>query len=182
MRIFLGVSIVFWLMTSCQSEKKFETKTVLFSGFSMEIPAFLKKTDQLHEEASLQYQNLVREYYTVVIEEPIEEFQAMVDIEPYFNENYTADLDGYTKLVLENMLDYIEVIDQSKLDKTPVNGLSAIRFEISGKIDGADVYYHVAYIRGKRNFYQVVSWTLLSNKDAYAKSMRNIVESFKEKE
>ncbi|MFN3640186.1 MAG: hypothetical protein ACK4UK_04645 [Flavobacterium sp.] len=181
MRISIIVSILFFIVLGCQSEKKYDVKTVAASNFSIEIPAFLNKTNILHEEATLQYQNLIREYYTVVIEEPIDEFQAIVDIEPYFNENYTPDLDGYTKLIMGNILDNIEVKEQSEIHTIEINGLPCRKFEISGKVDGMDIYYNIAYLQGKTKFYQVVNWTLLGNKKDYATSMHQIIASFKEK-
>lgn len=181
MRISIIASFLFYIVLGCQSEKKYETKTVAASGFSLEIPAFLNKTNMLHEEATLQYQNLIREYYTVVIEEPIDEFQAIVDIEPHFNENYTPDLDGYTKLIMESILMNVETKEQSEILKTEINGLPCRKFEISGKVDGMDIYYNIAYLQGKTKFFQVVNWTLLENKKDYASSMHQTITSFKEK-
>lgn len=181
MRLILPILLACTLFLGCQFEKDFETKTVSASRFSLDIPVFLKKSDNLHDEAALQYQNLIREYYTIVIEEPIEDFQAIIDIEDYYKENFTPDLDGYTKLVRENMLDVIESKEESKVTETKINGMPCRMFEISGKIDGMDIYYAIAYIQGKKNFYQVVNWTLLGNKKKYAATMEKSIMSFKEK-
>lgn len=181
MRFILPILIACTLFLGCQFEKDFETKTVSASRFSLEIPVFLKKSDNLHNEAALQYQNQIREYYTIVIEEPIEDFQAIIDIEDFYKENFTPDLDGYTKLVRENMLDVVEVKEESKVSEMQINGMPSRTFDISGKIDGMDIYYAIAYIQGKKNFYQVVSWTLLSNKKKYAPTMEKSILSFKEK-
>jgi len=181
MKSVVSLSLILISLLGCQSEKKYEIKTVSTSGFTIDIPVFLKKTDFLHEEASLQYQDVIREYYTLVIEEPIEEYQAMVDIEDYFKENYTADLDGYTQLVRENMLEILEIYEKTDIYHTSINGMPANTFEISGKIQDLDVFYTIAYIEGDDTFYQVVNWTLLSNKKDFAPIMRNTIKSFKEK-
>lgn len=181
MNKFLVIGVILSFFMSCQSEKKYETKTVSASGFSIKIPVFLKKTDILHEEASLQYQNLIREYYIVVIEEPIDEFKAMVDIEPYFKENFSPDLDGYSKLIMKSIIDNIEVKEQIELTKTEVNGLPCRNLEISGKVDGLDIYYNIAYLQGEYKYYQVVNWTLQGNKKDYASSMIQTINSFQEK-
>ena len=52
--------------------------------YSVKLPKHMKEAKNLNDEASLQYQNIFKEVYFVVIDEPIEEFkEVFIDLGEY---------------------------------------------------------------------------------------------------
>ena len=51
---------------------------------------------------------------------------------------------------------------------------------ISGRIEGVDVYYSLAFIEGKERYYQIMAWTLLNKESKYKAQMNKIMYSLKE--
>ena len=51
---------------------------------------------------------------------------------------------------------------------------------IEGSVDGIDVFYTLAAVEGKNNFYQLLTWTLGDKKEDYKDKMQGIVRSIQE--
>ena len=84
------------MVLSCVKE---ETQSIKIKDqYKIELPKTLSKADNLHEDASLQYQNLFSEFYTIVIDEPISDFNDLVTQDEYLAESYKPNLTGYSNL------------------------------------------------------------------------------------
>lgn len=176
--------IVFYgllILTFIQCQKKEETELVkVKKQYSIEIPKSLTKVDYLHADASLQYQNEQTEFYTIVIDEPCLDFNTLVLQEADLRANYSPDLTGYALLLKNNIALLLKDGEFSDVENIQVNGLEGKLMEASGKIDGIEVYYQLAFIKGKETYYQIVSWTELNRKKIHQESMSAIISSFKE--
>lgn len=165
---------LFTILLSCDS-KEVQTVTVK-NKYTLQVPDFLSKSSDLHEDASLQYQNALREFYVVVIDEPKEDFYSIAET----TEDFPADFEGYHQILRSGLEQEIGKVDITPTKDTQINGLKAKTFSLSGEIETIPVFYEIAYIEGKDRFYQIVTWTLKDNKEKYGEQMRNIVSSFKE--
>lgn len=165
---------LFTVLLSCDS-KEVQTITIK-NEYSLQLPDFLSKASDLHENASLQYQNTLREFYVVVIDEPKQDFYNIAET----TEDFPADFNGYHEILRSGLEEAIEDIDITPTKDTQINGLKAKTFSLTGQIETIPVYYEVAYVEGKNKFYQIVTWTLKDNKEKYGEQMRNILLSFKE--
>lgn len=178
-RIFL--LLVLTVLFGCNGEKSFKFKTVISKNiYSLEVPDFMTESKILHEEASLQYQNLFREFYMVVIDEPIEEFNALIEMEAFLAESYTPNLTGYANLLIDNMESAVDDSEVSEVQDIKINGLPARYFQLTGTVEGIDIFYQIAYLQGKEKYYQLVVWTEQKSKEKYAPAMEKIIMSFKE--
>lgn len=167
-----------FLILSCQSN---ETQKITIQNlYEIEIPKTLSKADNLHKDASLQYQNLFSEFYTIVINEPSNAFDELVTNDPLLADNYTADLNGYANILKDNLMATIKDGKFSAFENTTINGLNAKQMNASGTVDNIEVYYEFAFIKGKNQYYQIVSWTETKRKKEHSKAMQNIIASFKE--
>ena len=86
--------------SSCVSEDAVEVVNIQ-GKYSLSVPSFLTKVNNLNEDASLQYQHAWKELYVIVIDEAKSEIGTALktyDLEGI----YSQDLKGYTDLVLEN--------------------------------------------------------------------------------
>lgn len=146
--------------------------------YTLTLPGFLSEGD-LHEDASLSYQNLWKEFYVIVIDEPIDELgTALAD--SYLEDEYSSDLDGYSSLILDMMNEALYDAKQSEFVQTTINGLPARLTTLSGEIDDIEIFYHIGLFEGQTNYYQVLTWTLLEQQVEYGKEMKDILHSLVE--
>jgi hypothetical protein len=163
---------------SCSESKKNQT-IVVGSTYSIELPDFMTKSYDLNEEASLQYQNTIRELYAIIIDEQIEDLNYVLE-EYGLTDLYSNDLNGYVDLLLEDFLNSVNAEDVSEVQDLKLNGLKAKIIDFNGEVDETKVYYNVAFIEGKERYYQIIVWTLSDRKAKHKEIMKNIVNSFKE--
>lgn len=164
---------LFCIFLSCDS-KKSETVTVK-DKYTIVLPAFLSKGNDLHEEASLQYQNTFKEFYIIILDEPKQE---IIDVAPILEIEPT--LEGYYSYLTNSMKETIKNPKFIDVKNTKINGMKAKTFSVSGNVDGLDAYYKIAYVEGKETYYQILTWTLLKNQEKNAPEMDKIISTFKE--
>lgn len=173
------------MIISCTPQNKKEEvtewKTVGFANFTVKLPSFLKEVKDLHEDAVLQYQNPLKEFYFIVIRENASAFhQALEDGE--LTNDYPANLEGYANLIGDKFSENVdEVLTKSALKTVPLKGMEGKYFEANAKVDGIGIHYHYGFVKGDSTYYQVLSWTLDSKEKKFSDIMFDILRSFKEK-
>ncbi len=174
MKKYFNLLIIAIILISCGQEK--EIAIIKKNNYSVEIPKDLTETTILNDVASLQYQNLFKEFYVIVIDESKKD---LVDVfEP--NSIQPNNLDGYSALLKENMSTVIGNVDFSKIKTHQINGLKAKVFSVNAKIENLDAFYKFGFFESKTHYYQVMMWTLLDKKDELEPRMQKIIDSFKE--
>lgn len=176
---YLPLFLIFtFLLSSCSSQEGEQTINVE-KRYSLEIPSFLSEVDNLHDEASLQYQNLFNEFYVIVIDESKEAFHNVLE-ENELNDTYSSDVDGYTKIVLDALVSSVVDVIQTDLIETNVNGMPARLTTIEGIVEDIPVFYAYGVYEGKDTYYQVITWTLSEKQSKYESKMDAILKSLKE--
>ncbi|AXG73540.1 hypothetical protein DVK85_04560 [Flavobacterium arcticum] len=171
--------ITAFLLLSCGDSKE-EIQTIKIKGlYSIELPEYLTKTTGLDNSASLQYQNTLREVYIMVIDEPKSKLEKAIK-ENALEDYYTPDLDGYAKLLNEGIETRASLDSVPQLISKKINGLNAKTATFTGNSQGIDIYWSLAFIEGKNNYYQVMIWTLADKKEQYKETMKAMINSFKE--
>lgn len=61
-----------------------------------------------------------------------------------------------------------------------VNGLPARRFEIAGTVKGIKAHFIITLVEGKKNFYQIMTWTLASKYEQNKNVLIQASDSFTE--
>lgn len=169
MKKVFALGILFAFLVSCNSDTTYQTVKIK-NKYSLELPDFLSEVSTLNEEASLQYQNPLREFYVIVLDEPKSEFP---DQESINLENFKAILRDGLETNLTNP-------KFSRDRDTVINGLKAKLFSLSDSSDNIPIYYQFAYIESENHFYQILTWTLEKRKDQFSDEMNKIIASFKE--
>jgi hypothetical protein len=152
------------------------------NDYSMMLPDYLTPASNLNDDASLQYQNIYKETYIVVIDESKEEFIST------FKELGTYDS---TQSALKNYRQsQINFFKETALSMKPgsepkavkINGLDAEMMDFEAKVEGveSDIYYNVAFIEGKEKMYWVMAWTMPTSKDKYKPDFEAAMKTFKE--
>ncbi|MCU0350150.1 MAG: hypothetical protein MUF43_04875 [Flavobacterium sp.] len=165
------------LLTFYACDTSENTKTVSKKEYSLELPGFLSEGNDLNEEASLQYRNYFKEFYVIVIDESKSEFNNMVT-ENEFLEEYSPDIEGYSQLIIDN-LETTVTFENQTLEDSKINGLPTKILKFEGKYEDIDVYYQIAFIQSKKNYYQIMSWTLAEKRQDYEPLMDKMMASFK---
>lgn len=169
-------SVVF--LTAC-SESDTMQEIVIDERYSMELPTSLSITHNLNDEASLQYQDIIKELYVIVIDEPKSEFNEALEVF-MLKDAYTQDLEGYTSLVMDIFTQGVNIYESSEPQMTTINGLDAVLLSFEGNSDNVDVFFKFGIIEGADTYYQIMTWTLLNKKDRFREQMSEMIMTFKE--
>ena len=165
------------LMSSCGSPESREV--VIENKFKMQLPGYLS-SNNLNEDASLMYANLLREVYVMVMEDTFEAMHNAL-VENELTDDYSSDFNGFCKLVSNDESDaFLITDDRPKLKDTTINGMQSRYYENTRKINGVDAYYKLALVTGKSTYYQVIAWTLASRADRHDKALKEMIDSFEE--
>lgn len=147
---------------SCNYQEGYEAVNVN-NKFSISVPAWMKKVDDLKPGADFQYANRYRNFYAI------------------------GTIDGKQKSLNETMADNLNVIRKSL--KNPVvsdsteitlGGLKGIRVEIYGKMSGENIYFSEVELEGPTTMFHLSVWTRGEDRKLHFKETINyILNSFK---
>ena len=157
-----------------------EMETVTVNDYSMGVPKFMTKASNLNEDASLQYQNIFKETYVIVIDEGKQAFiDAYVDADAY--DTTRSVIDNYTDTQLQLTTSSLNVLSKSETKKLTINGLAATTTEIDAELEGvsAAITYFLTYVEGPDNLYVIMAWTLKDRKDDHRETFKQVAESFR---
>lgn len=179
------------LFTSClnSSKKDAEKKEVNSADFneivinneySMMIPKYMSKSTKLNDEASLQYQNLFKEAYIVVIDEPKEDFIKTFKNLDSYNDSISV-IQNYRTIQLGMIHENAKIYSQSQPIPMKIDGCEAEQVEMVAEVEGvpSKVYYLLTYIEGVHKVYMVMAWTLENRKNKLRPDYSYAISSFK---
>lgn len=147
--------------------------------YSIELPKFLNKTNNLNDDASLQYQHIWKELYVIVIDELKREFSDMLNSYS-LNSTYSNNVDSYFSLVETSIKELgRDYVKHSTID-TRINNLPAIITSFDINIDGDDTSWILGVFEGHNTYYQLVICTSNDKRLKYHDLSKKIINSFKE--
>lgn len=151
-------------------------------GYKISIPKHLSVSKDLNDDASLQYQDTLKELYIIVIDEPKTDFIKSFS-EPEVNE-YDDKLTpekNYRIVQMKSLMEKVTLRGEPVVKKATINGLDAEIVDFTGSVPNVDaeIYYKLAFIEGTKNLYMVMTWTLDSKKDSNSEEMDQMIQSFK---
>lgn len=139
--------------------------------YAVAIPDFMKKINGLNDDADLEYGNVYKELYVIVIDEEKSEVEEYINI---------YDFTEYTELIFEGIEYNVDNASLSQTQYLNINGYDARLKEITGSVDGISIFYLIGIIEGQDHYYQVFTWTVKEEKYSHMEKMYDIVKSFKE--
>lgn len=165
-------------LSGCASDEGEQTVKIE-NRYSLTIPAFLSETNNLNEDASLQYQNLFKEFYVVVIDEPKDELHRL--LEDYdLTDRYEDNVDGYASLIFDGLNESLVNPKQGEVVTDNVNGMAARLTTFDGTIDDIQIFYSYGIYEGQDTYYQVIVWTESDKQSKYRAKMDAILQTLKE--
>lgn len=150
--------------------------------YSMKLPDYLTAGDDLNDEASLQYQNIYKEVYVIVIDEPKQDFiDVFMSLDDY--DSTKSPVENYTEAQMESIEGNMSTVtSKSTVRKTKLGGCDARIADVAGTQEGIDdaMGFTVAFVEGKETLYMIMTWTFEKTKAEYQEDMDKMINSFKE--
>ncbi len=155
-------------------------EVVINHEYSMMIPKYMSKSTKLNDEASLQYQNLFKEAYIVVIDEPKEEFIKTFKGLDSYNDSISV-IQNYRTIQLGMISENAKIESQSQPIPMKIDGREAEQVEMVAEIEGVNgkIYYLLTCIEGVNKVYMVMAWTLESRRNKLRPDYSYAISSFK---
>jgi hypothetical protein len=156
---------------SCSQETTF-TEVNINNRYTIAVPTYMKPCSDIQKDASMQYQNLEKDVYAIVIDEKkvtMQGYDLNFNLDTYFN-NISSQ--GFSESIKNGKL--------SIPGRQEINGNKALIADITGKLEENDVFYKFAVIETPYEFYQILSWTRADHRQKLEKDMIKMIESFKE--
>ncbi|PHR46596.1 MAG: hypothetical protein COA32_10660 [Fluviicola sp.] len=166
-----------------KEEEKATTATKVIevkNQYSMEVPEFMTQVTSLNDEASFQSQNIYKETYIIVIDEPTDEFISVFKSLEGYDDSLSV-VENYRVVQTNFISEDMQIDKMSEPKSLTINGLNAEQIAIEGSVPGlnAKLYYLYTFVEGKDNVYMVMAWTLNSRKDKYADVLEEMSNSIK---
>lgn len=147
--------------------------------YQVSLPKYMRKTSELNDDASLQYQNVFKETYVIVIDELKEEFVDVFKELDQYSDKYSL-VENYRDVQLQLFAESMNIENETTPASMKINGLDAEMVEIDGKVQGIEdeITYFLTFIEGDEKVYMVMAWTMKNRKDTYRPDFENITKSF----
>ncbi len=162
-------------------------------GFKLYVPDYMKRIEDLHDEADAQFVYVEEENTNSGSESDMSEHFLIVLSEKKSDiNNYSIPvkptLESYHRDAIEAMRMNEDVLKLNVLDSIAtiqgINGCQVIVSDITTLIntdeEPIELFYKIAIIEGKKAFYQVITWCPLTQKPKFFEEMNKISQSFKE--
>ncbi|WP_420602139.1 hypothetical protein [Flagellimonas sp.] len=186
---FLLVVILGFSITSCldfkvkKTEKEISLddfkKVEINHEYQVSIPKYMRKTNSLNDDASLQCQNIFKETYLIIIDEPKDEFiKVFRELEQY-NEELSL-VENYREIQLQFFAENMKTLNASDPISLKINQLNAEMLEIDGEVEDIDeeLTYFITFIEGDKKVYMIMAWTMASKKEEYRATFESASKSF----
>lgn len=184
----MGLTVLFFSCDIINNNDKSEklsddayNEVSINNEYSILLPKYLSKAKNLNEDASLQYQNIFREAYVIVIDEPKDGFITLFKDIGLYEESLTP-LENYSKYQNESLSDATkEVIYDSGFSDKTINSLPAKFKKLQAKISGIDfeISYWNTYLESDSKMYTIMCWTLSDRQKKYDDTFTKVINSFK---
>ena len=161
------------------TSEDYNTATVN-NDYQVSIPKFMRATTGLNDQASLQYQNIFKEAYVIVIDEPKSGFVDVLKDMGQYNEDQSL-VQNYRDVQLQLLASTMNFNHQSEPKSLKINGLEAEMVEVDAHVDGIKegISYVLTFLDGTDNAYMMMAWTLENKKEEHKKTFETIAKSFK---
>lgn len=164
----LGCSAINKIQKEVEKTQATQVLTSTDNCCQITVPGTWRTETVLNNAATLQASNRLGEEYIVVIRESRQDFGKAVN------------LDLVTNAVRDNLRKTLSDPVFSDPVSANVNGYPAKQFEISGEAQNIKAKYLYAIVETPQNYYQIITWSLVSRFDENRPQLLEVINSFKE--
>lgn len=152
--------------SGCKYSKEYQTITIT-GKFSLSVPPWVEKEEDLKPGADLQYANRYRNFYVIGERLPsaVPADSLGTEVTKYLN-------------LLRSVTQKPLVTDSGAIT---VNGLPGVHVEFMGKMKEESIYYSEVLLQGKNGTYHLSLWTRGEDRKLrFKEDISRIINSFKE--
>lgn len=149
--------------------------------YEISVPDYMKSTTGLNADASMQFQNIFKETYLAIIEEPKQDFiDTFEELGEYDSSKSPAM--NYQEIQMSYFTEGMSVNKLTDPKNMKLNGLDAEQVELSGRVPGIDfdIFYLMTFAEGEDTLYMIMEWTLKSREDDYKETFEYMATTFRE--
>lgn len=134
--------------------------------FKLKVPKYFSSTDELNDDAELQFENTIRETYMIVMAESKADFNLARRIlgEEVDTLNYA---ESYLDMQLESLEESLTQFTLGERKNTQVNDMPAVVQELTTRVDGYKIAFIMMAIEANHDVFYANAWTLGSRKERY---------------
>lgn len=146
--------------------------------YEIRVPEYMRVDANENEDASFEAQNVFKETYVMVIDEPREEFIDMFSLLGEYHDSLSV-IENYANVQLGYLGESISISEQ-RSGKAEIQGRDAQIVEMHGSVEGVpeEIAYIIGFVDGPGNVYMIMTWTLESRIDTYRKTLESCIQSF----
>lgn len=170
-----------------QAQKEDGTHHVVVDNrYSIDVPAFLSKRNDLSEDAAVQYGSNTLDVGFQVIDEPKDEFLVVMnELEesiPALQDEEKTLLDKMAVITLGNYFEDMDKVSIEEYTETTINGLDALIINAFQKrtFFKDALYGTFAFIEGKETMYQIIIVSGGTSITKLAEKLEESIKSFRE--
>jgi len=155
-------------------------KVEINDEYELYIPKSMSSTSSLNDEASLQYQNVFKEMYTIIIDEPADTIMnIMKEIGVY--EDSLSQVENYRNVQLNLTLEYIDDMVKESFNSFERGNLNFATAEATmfAKEVEDEIKYYLTFVEGRDKLYMIMSWTLADLETKNDPYLKKIGETFR---
>jgi hypothetical protein len=154
---------------------------VINNEYEIRIPDYMKSTTELNDEASLQYQNMFKEAYIVILDELKADVISTFQSTGQYSDSLSP-VQNYSKVQSGFLDQTMTILKKTEAQSIMINGLNAEVLEIDGEVEGIPepITYFLTFVEGKEKIYMIMEWTLQSRKEKYRSTFNKSIKSFRE--
>lgn len=172
MKLLVTIGVILMLIGTDANAQKFTTQK---GGhcYTLDIPDYMIRTYNLNDVASLQYQNIQREAYTIVIEDSKHHLESL-GIKYSDAKDFLEDFVQNYKLEAQN-----RKLSSITVFKNNNNAHAQAELEWVDE-SGYAFFMLITVAETKTHFYKIMSWTLQDYKDRLKYDFQQIAKSLKD--
>ena len=130
-------------------------------------PPTWKSSTELNDKAELQASDTSKQMYLIVLTDNKRDYTDM-------------DLDRHSRATLDVLTKAMTSSNKTGPTSLTIDGNPAVQYEVRGEIKSLNVVYLHTTVETPSHYQQIVAWTLQTTYDERERSLKNIIESFKE--
>jgi hypothetical protein len=161
-------------------EKGVEFKTVKIDNrYKIKLPSYMKETSDLNDDASLQYMNVYKETYFIIIDESKDDIISTFKELGEYNDSISV-AENYKTIQLNSLKESVNDLKTYNEKRLKINGLNSVLIQGDGTVENFKASYFLGYIEGKETVYMLFGWTEQKAKKKYGNTFLRILKSFSE--
>lgn len=150
--------------------------------YTMELPSYMRSTDDLNSDASMQYMSEDESKYIIVLDESIEDLEYLFEelADEYDSKN---DLfDNYIQLQLEDLQSDFNFISEDEFVESTIGGKRLMRKRIIAEQDDIEtpMAVQLGFIEGEETIYFIMTWSPRIMEDVFKEDQIRMIESLRE--